>query len=361
MKRRIVSISFLLLAVLGGGVAHSQDTSSEGPSLAVYPSYLLKFNGSHNYLLAALSVVNVSGHEMTNVTVTQSFPGDFVPAPAPDGIHDYFVRVAGFEEKIEGQGYRMFVPTLHRRELTTGFIVLSYHGRPTQASIPPAEVNYSSGGEPHKEFGPPQKLDLTKYSKYSGSLNEFLKRFAAIQIRIPETGATDWGFSALASRMKAKNPLGVIEIDGDAAKGRFSLQSGGPGEMQELMISWKPLSEAKPASTPEEVKKLLEDQVVAAADFTFDAAAVAAEKQSFARGDAWALSTRWKDRVAARLGEGPMKWYVYPDSQKGTQYIILLRAQGRGAGPGKAEIANPEKEASLIGQLEEIVKSFRPI
>src|SRR5438093_6315764 len=179
----------------------------------------------------------------------------------------------------------MFVPALHRRELTTGFIVLAYRGRPSEAAIAPAEVSYTSVGEAHKELGPPQRLDLTKYSKYSGSLTEFLKRFAGIQIQIPETGAPDWGFSALASRMRAKNPLGVIEIDGDAAKGRFSLQSGAPGEMQEIMISWRPLAEAKPASTPEEVKKLLEDQVVAAADFTFDSATATTQKQSLARGE----------------------------------------------------------------------------
>src|SRR5437867_10803807 len=118
---RFVSISLLLLALpglaaLGGDVAYSQDVPSAGPSLAVYPSYLLRFNGSHNYLVAALSVVNVSGHEMTNVTITQSFPNDLTPSVAPEGVHDYFIRQDGFEEKIEGQNYRMFVPALHRRE-----------------------------------------------------------------------------------------------------------------------------------------------------------------------------------------------------------------------------------------------------
>jgi hypothetical protein len=298
---------------------------------------------------------------MKNLTLTQKFPDSFAPAAATDGIHEFFLRPEGFQEKLEGQTYTMSVPTLHRRELTTGFVILRYNGRPSDAEIQPAEVAYAMADQAKKEMGPALKLDLSKYSKYSGSLSEFLKRYAAVQMRIPEGDKADWGFSSLAYRVRARSPLGLIEIDGDATEGRLSLLSGAPGDQKEILMTWKPAARAKPADTPEQVKKLIGDQVMAAAEFTFDLESAAAEKGAFCRGEAWSLATRWKDRVPGRLGEGPMKWYVYTDPQKEMQYVILIRAQGRGAGAENSGVANPEKESALMKELDEIVRSFRPV
>lgn len=362
MRLRALPLLLLLLAAAPDASPPSaQEPGTEGPQLTISPSFQLRFNGSHNYLLATLVIINASGLEMRNLTITQTFPDEFVPSAAPSGIHEYFARQEGFEEKIEGPNYTMAIPALHRRELTTGFVLLNYHGRPSDAAVPPAQVAYTASGQARTETGPPLRLELTKYSKYSGTLSDFLKRYAAVQIRLPESGSADWGFSSLASKVRARSPLGITEIEGDAAEGRFSLQSGAPGDQKEILVVWKPGAKAKPSSTPEEVKKLIGDQVMAAADFTYDLESATPEMGAFARGEAWSLVTRWKDRVPARLGEGPMKWYVYTDPQKATQYVILLRAQGRGAGAGKADIASPDKEASLMNELEEIVRSFRPI
>jgi len=364
LKRTIFPLLLIILLLafaLPSVSLLARESGDEGPQLAISPSFQLKFNGTHNYLLATMVIVNASGHEMRNLTLTQTFPDSFVPATATDGIHEFFIRPEGFQEKLEGQTYTMSVPTLHRRELTTGFVILRYNGRPSDAEIRPAEVVYTTGDQTKKETGPPLKLDLTKYSKYSGSLSEYLKRFASLQIRIPENDKADWGFSSLAYKVRARSPLGVIEIDGDATEGRLSLLSGAPGDEKEMLMSWKPAARAKPASTPEQLKKLIGDQVMASADFSFDLESASAEKGAFSRGDAWSLSTRWKDRVPGRLGEGPMKWYVYTDPQKETQYVILVRAQGRGAGADNANVANPEKESALMKELDEIVRSFKPM
>src|SRR5882724_5112310 len=224
---------------------------------------------------------------MRNLTVTQVFPDGFAPGPAPDGIHELLTRPEGFAESLQGSTYTMSVPVLHRRELTTGFVVLNYKGRPSDAEVPPAEVSYSAGGEAHKEKGPPIRLDLSKYSKYSGSLSDYLKRYAGIQIRIPDSTTGDWGFSGLSAKARARSPLGMIEIDGDATEGRFSLLAGAPGDEREILVSWKPKEKARPASGPEEVRKLLADQVAAGADFSIESEGAAPEKGSFARGDAW--------------------------------------------------------------------------
>src|SRR6266850_234122 len=88
----------------------AQESGDEGPQLTISPSFQLKFNGSHNYLLATLVIINASGHEMRNLTLTQIFPDSFAPAAATDGIHEYFGRPEGFQEKLDGQTYTMSVP-----------------------------------------------------------------------------------------------------------------------------------------------------------------------------------------------------------------------------------------------------------
>jgi hypothetical protein len=177
---------------------------------------------------------------------------------------------------------------------------------------------------------------------------------------MPEAGA-DWGFSGLASRVKARTPIGIVAVDGDAQEGRMSLLAGAPGEMRDVLLVWRPAAKAKPASNPDEVKKLLGDQIVASADFTLDLSGAEVSKAPFARGEAWVVNARWKDRVAARLGGGPVRWYVHQDPEKGKQYLMMLRAQGRGAGPGKADATNDEKESALMASLDEIARSFRPL
>jgi len=335
---------------------------AEGPALTIYPAFHLKFAGEgRNYLLAGITLVNVSGQEMRDLFLTQRFPEDLAPASASGGIYDYLARPEGFEETIEGQTYQMRVSLLRRRELTAGYVVLSYHGRPAEATVAPCEITYTVSGQTRSERGPALTLPLTKYSKYSGSLADFIKRYASLQLRLPETPTADWGFSALASKVRGKTPFGLVEVEGDAAEGRFSLLSGAPGETREILVAWKPTAKARSARSEEDVRKILGEQIVAAAEFSIDLAGAAIEKMPLARGSAWVVSARWRDRVPARLGEGPVRWYVYEDPQRSAQYIILVRAQGRGAGPGKADVPSPEKESALMAELEGIVKSLRPL
>lgn len=358
--KRAVPLLVLLAAVSPGP---AQDAGPEGPSLTVYPAFYLKFGGggSKNYLLGNVALVNVSGHDLRQVTLRQEFPPQLRPSAPAEGSHEFQLRPEGFEEHVEGAAYVLTVPVLRRREILQGFVALAYDGRPSEAVLPAAEVAYSQAGEPRTARGPTLRLELSKYTKYSGTLADFLKRFAGIQVRIPEGAGFDWGFSSLASRARARTPTGIVEVEGDAAEGRFSLLSGPPGETREVLVSWRPAAKAKPADTPEQVRKLVGDQVAAAADFAFDLEGATIERGPISRAEGWILATRWKDRVAGRLGEGPAQWYVYTDPEKRAQYLILLRAQGRGAGPGKSDVPNPDKEAALMADLETFAKTFRPL
>jgi hypothetical protein len=180
-------------------------------------------------------------------------------------------------------------------------------------------------------------------------------------MKVPQGEGADWGFSSLASKMRAKTPVGMVEIDGDSSEGRFSVLSGAPGETREMLVAWKPAAKAKPSSTPEDIKKLVGDQIFSGSDFTLDLEGAKVEKRSFARGQALVLDSRWKDRVAARLGEGPIRWYLYDDAESKEQFLVMIRAQGRGAGPGKADVPNPDKEAALMKELEGMAQSLRPM
>lgn len=353
-----------ILLALGLGLLPAQEPGSEGPALNIYPSFHLRFAlEGRNYLVASLVVLNVSGVEVRNLTIVQTFPDNLVASAAPEWVHEYTTHAEGYAETLEGNTFTMKVPVLRKREVLNGFVLLGYKGRPNEASIPPATAEYTALNTPRTQSGPPVLIEIGKYTKYSGSLADFLKRFAGLQMRFPEAGAFDWGFTALASRARAKTPIGMVEIEGDATEGRFSLGSGAPGDLQEMIVSWRPAASAKPTGTPEEMRRILHDQVHAAVDFTFAAEGEGAtiEKERLARGEAWTLSTRWKDRVPGRLGEGPMRWWVYLDPEKKTQYVFMVRAQGRGAGAGKSDVPNPEKEAALMKDLEGIVRSFRPL
>lgn len=358
MKNKILPLFLLLAAV--APVAAAQDSSGAANAISVYPSFHVKFgNDGGNYLLSSIVILNVSGYSITDIHLTQTYPGQFEPEAAPEGIHEYVDRATGFSDSIDGATYEMHIPILRRRELTAGFVLLRYDGRPSEAQIPAAKVEYKVTGNPQTQDGPPLTLDLKKYTKYSGSLSDFLKRYAGLIMKIPVASGPDWGFTGLADRVKAKTPFGLVEIDGDSSKGRFSLGRGVPGESQEILCTWVPLDEAKPAETEAQAKEIINRQTFASVDFETDLSAATIENLKFARGKAWRLSSTWKDKVQDRLGGGPILWYVYNDSGKKVQYVFMLRVQGRGAGPDKAGTPAPEKEGALMKELEEILASLR--
>jgi len=341
------------------GVA-AQDAPGSAPAVTIYPSFHVKFgNEGGNYLLSSIVILNISGYSITDIHLTQTFPKQFVPEPATDGIHEYIDRPGGYTDKIDGQTYDLHVPILRRRELTTGLVVLRYDGRPSTAKIPRAHIEYKVTGNPHSGDGPALDLDLKKYTKYSGALSDFLKRYAGLLFKFPTNSGADWGFSSLSARVKGKTPMGLVEVDGDMSKGRFSLISGAPGDSKEILASWEPLSEAKPSETEAQVKAIIERQVHSSADFSTDMGPAKFEKVKLARGQAWKISSVWTDKVQQRLGGGPIEWYVYNDSMKKNQYVFMLRAQARGAGPDKADTPDPAKAEALMHELEEILFSLR--
>jgi len=63
LNLRVPSLSALALfpILAASAVSTPFARQAEAPQLSISPSFQLKFNGSHNYLLATLVIINASG------------------------------------------------------------------------------------------------------------------------------------------------------------------------------------------------------------------------------------------------------------------------------------------------------------
>lgn len=358
--RRIGSPLLLCLAALAvPGIVRAREASA--PRLNFYPSLQLAFvaGAAENYFRSHCGVVNSSGAAMTDLVIRQRFPAGFTPSLHDPDAQSLFWRPEGFKDTLEGNLYTVTIPQLRVAEATVLAVRLPYQGRPSSVTFTGVEVEFTQDGQRHSEKGPDQTWDLSKYTRYSGTIREFIKRYAGMDLAMPAHG-DDWSFSQLAAEAAGRVTTGPVEIGSESAgRVRFSLQAGAPGTLRRILVIRTPVNPSRQLSANDEVRRYVLDKVQAKADFILDADAMSIQKKKLGRYDAWVADTRWRDRVKDRLGEGPSRWYVFTDQKGGNDYVINLSVQGRGVGPGKADVPNPKKEEELMAQLEEIVASLR--
>ena len=356
----LVCLLAMAAAFTASARAATPPEGGSGPALSFYPSLQLKFEEGQtgNYFVARIGVVNMSGAPMTDLVLRQTFPKKFLPALLGNRHHDTASRPQGFEERLEGETMVVRIPELRVAEATALTAILNYEGRPTTVTFPGIDAEFTVNGGRGSAKGPDQTWDLSRYTKYSGSLQEYIRRYAAIEMKIPEKGS--WGFTDLAARMSGRVPTGPIEIE-SSSTGRmlFSIQAGLPGDMRHLLVVRRPLNPNQVLKANDEVRRFVLGMVGAQADFTIDGDEMSVRKEKVGRFDAWVADTRWFDRVKDRLGEGPARWYILPDEKAQTQWIVTIIAQGRGEGPGKADVPNEQKEKELMAELESMVGSMR--
>lgn len=357
---RATAVTLALGAWLVIGAVPLGARQADGTRLTYYPSLHLKFRDAQarNYFVVHSGLVNASGAAMTDLVVRQRFPEDFTPRLIPAEGQAALKRPEGFTESLEEGVYTMKLPELRVAEATAIVLELAYQGRPALVPFPPAEVEYTQDGQRRSEKGPDLTWDLSKYTKYSGTLREFIKRYAGLDMKIPFEDE-DWGFSNLAARAAGKIATGPVEIDAESSgRMRFSLQAGTPGTLRQLLLVRRAPGTAKPLAASDEVRRFVMDMVQSTADFTLDVDEFSIQKGKVGRHNAWICQTRWRDRVKDRLGEGPSRWYIFTDDKQ-HQYVINISAQGRGAGAGQVDTPNPDRERELMAELEGIVTSLR--
>ena len=354
----------VLLAALVTSPAHAREEAraeATAPKLTFYPSLQLRFvdGQARNYFFSQAQVVNVSGGPMSDLVLKQSFPDGFTARLLTPAAQSSFKRPQGFSESLENNVYMIKLPELRVAEATSLAVELTYIGRPAFVTFPGIEVEYGPADQRAKEKGSDLSWDLSRYTKYSGTLRELIKRFAGMDMSIP-TAEDDWGFSNLVARSAGKPSTGPVEIETDpSGRLKFSLQAGAPGNLRQMVVIRRPFDPARQPKANDEVRRFVMDQVQVTADYTLDGDNMSIQKKKVGRYDAWVADTVWRDRVKERLGEGPSRWYIFPDDKLANLYIVNISAQGRGAGPGQADAPNPAKDQELMTQLEGMLTSLR--
>jgi len=357
-----VRLGITAYALVMACTASAQARQSDAPKLTFYPSLQVRFLAGQprNFFFSQSGVVNASGAPMKSLTLTQKFPQGFTARLISQEAHAVFKRPEGFSEKLEGNAYTVSLPELRIAEAITLAVELTYQGRPALTTFPGVEVSYAQGDKTVTEKGPDQTWDLSRYTKYSGTLREYIKRYAATDLAIPD--GEEWGFSTLSARAAGRVASGPVDIEGDPkGRMRFSIQAGVPGNLRQFLFIRRPFDPSRQPKANDEVRRLVGDLVQSTADFTLDADNMSIQKKRVGRWDAWVVDTVWRDRVKDRMGEGPSRWYIFADERNTAQYVINISAQGRGTGPGKSDVPNPAREQELMTELERIVTSLRLI
>lgn len=362
VSRRPVTLGSIALVLLMASSQSVPARQADAPKLTFYPSIQARFivGQNRNYLFSQAGVVNASGVPMKDLTLTQRFPAGFTARLISQDAQSVFKRPEGFTEKLEGNVYSIHLPELRIAESIILGVDLTYEGRPAFTTFPGVEVAYKQSDQPFTEKGPDQTWDVSKYTKYSGTMRDFIKRYAVMDMAIPE--GLEWGFSTLAVRTSGRVAAGPIDIEGEpTGRMRFSILAGVPGDLRQLMVIRRPLDPSKQPKANDEVRRLVSDMVASTADFTLDADNMSIQKKKVGRYESWVVDTNWRDRVKDRLGEGPSRWYIFSDDKSSAQYVISISVQGRGAGAGKCDVPNPAHEQQLMTELEGIVSSLRLI
>jgi len=333
---------------------------TDAPKITFYPSFQLKFvdGEAHNYFLSHAGVVNVSGGVLTDLTITQRFPQGFTPSLISKDAQALLMRPEGFTESIDGDVYTIHLPELRIAEATALVVRLDYQGRPGETTIPGIEAKFTSNGESLKEKGPDLMWDLSQYTRYSGTLREYIKRYAGLDMKIP---SGDWGFTNLAARVAGRVASKVVEVETEGGgRMRFSIAAGDPGDLRQMLVIRRRYDPSRHAfKAKDEVRRFVSDLVSVTADFTLDPDEFSIRQEKIGRYRGWVADTLWHDKVKDRLGGGPSRWYIITDEKAGYQYIINISAQGRGIGPGKADTPTPDKDKALMSELEGMVNSLR--
>jgi hypothetical protein len=364
VNRSLITKTPLLLLLLLLAFAPAGSVAAANDDLVVWSAYNVKFDAGNRKVcfLASVYVLNLTQKEFRDLTFTARPPEGFTLEPPPPEIHKAMRRQEDFHEEMVDGAYRMSQKFLGGGQATTIFYQVRFTGRPTVTDFPGLQIQYRSGEETREFQAVSEAHDLTKYGRFSGNINDYIRRYAALNLDLLATKgeAPDWSFSALDYRASGSNPMGIIEVNGDTSEGSVRIQAGFPGDFREILLRWVPKKRGrKNLITQEYVTEALEEAIKSLGDFSIEPGSLKWSEIKLARVATQVVEGRWVDRKKARLGSGPFRLYVLNDRRSARDLFLYIGAQARGVGPENADQPAPEKEAELMKELEGIIATLR--
>jgi len=350
----------LALSLLLGGAARAED------AFVVSHAFDLRMQGEPARLsfLSVVYVVNLSPDTLRDLVFTARAPEGFSLTLAPSELQDVYLREAeGFNQELVDGAYRMTQTHLVPNGATLLLYQMSYNDKAEEVTFPGLQIEYKveDADEVHRYAAPDSPLSLAKYHRFSGTINDFIRRQAGSTFAFPVgAGAPEWTFVSPDYRGFGRGFVDVHQVPPDREV-QFRVQAGNPGDFREILFRWQKKERGKKdALTEANVRTQLDVLVRWLGDYSLDAESLKVTPAKVARIPAFIVDGRWVDNKPEHLGSGPFRFYAFHDPRGGKDYYIYTGAQGRGLGPDRSETAAPEPEQRLMKELAAIVETFRP-
>ena len=319
-------------------------------------------NDSETFSLTAnFYVVNASPQTLKDVIYRQAFPPEMKPRLVSEAIESQLSHPPEFWHKFEDSTYVMYEPKILRRQPATLLSELSLQRRMSTFTIPPTEIEFSTTEGPDTDKTLPVTIDVTEYANHVGDLDRFLRKKAGIGLDTKVSGRDQWELAPIDAVATGRNPEGImgVKTSDNGYSGNFRLHNGVPGDALDILVVWKMTRKDERLQEEKVVLDSLSEYLKWTGPFKFEKESTKLSKGKFKKYDAWILEGRWFDTIPKHLGSGPLKALVFYSGREDVEYYIIAQAQGRGAGPDKADTPAPEKEKALMETLEKILSTFR--
>jgi len=314
--------------------------------------------------LSAVYVVNISPDTVRDLVFTARPPEGFSLALAPRELQEIYLREADdfHQELVEG-AYRMTQAHLAPNQGTILFYQMTYNAKAESANFPGLQVEYKieDADATHQFTAPEAALSLARYHRFAGTINDFIRRYAAAGFTFPiAPGSPEWTFVSPDYRAFPRGFVDVNLVPPDR-EAQFRVQTGYPGDFREMLFRWQTKERSKKDPLTEANARTQLDVLVRwLGDYSLEAESIKVTAGKLARLPAFILEGRWVDNKPERLGSGPFRFYAFHDPRGGKDYFIYAGAQGRGIGPERSETPAPEQEQKLLREITAIAESFRP-
>ena len=344
----------------------SRPAMSDGLLFSVYPSYGAKFDiGTGKFSLVTNMVVyNISGQTFSDVTFKQTYP---------DGVSvkETYQREIGTEatgeqsstRKVEGNAFFASMPVFKNRMYAVIPTELVLARRLNEITFPGVEISYAdAAGQRQTAKMPDNTYDLFIYSNVVGGLERFLNKYNNITFNFAKAvpNRKEWEFAPVAASAQGRFPTGIIGTSGENQySGHFRLRSGPPGDNIQIVVIYRPAQKNERLEDKEALLKKLREYLRWCGEFDVSQEGLQVNRGEWKKyAEAWSIEGRWVDTIKNRLGEGPLKAKIFWGGREDVEYYVLALAHGRALGTDSAN-PNPEKEAQLSAEIDQILDSFK--